>query len=270
MPSWGVGVAVTFVVSAISAYAFLELRSRGSGHLFGPRAKKWAIAIIVITAIVSTGSGLAIVAVSHHIHAAYVGLVLPSGLWLGKTSAQQRTRRGRRLLKRLASGARLPLDRLYDRMGDDLEVWCDARLAAVSKTPQWVSDAVQYYHEQVANRVNDSRARDQLGQWRESIEHKIRVVQLINLDTTSTRLDSALQSHPSTRDMRKYAISDLPRLARRLEVEAQNELRLFLASVYRLGYHKLLIYPYRAPASARMRRAPDPSADTDNPPVPHL
>jgi hypothetical protein len=262
MPSWVVGVVVTFALSAISAYAFLELRFRRSGHVFGPRAKKWAITIIVITAIVSTGAGIAIVAVSHHMRAAYVGLVLPSGLWLGKASAQQRRRRGSRLLKPLAAGARFPLDRLYDRMGDDLAAWCDARLAAVSKMPQWVSDAAQYYYEQVASRVKDSRAREELDQWRESIERKISVVRLISLETTSARLDSALQSHPSTRGMRKYTISDLPRLARRLEVESQNELQLFLASVYRLGYHKLLIYPYRAPASARMRRAPDPSADT--------
>jgi hypothetical protein len=262
MPSWVVGVVVTFVLSAISAFAFLELRFRRSGYVFGPRAKKWAITIIMTTAVVSTGSGIAIVAVSHHMRAAYVGLVLPSGLWLGKASAQQRKRRGSRLLKPLAVGARFPLDRLYDRMGDDLEAWCNARLAAVSKMPQWVSDAAKYYYDQVASRVKDKRAREELDQWRESIEHKISVVRLINLETTSARLDSVLQSHPSTQGMRKYAIGGLPRLASRLEVEAQNELQLFLASVYRLGYHKLLIYPYRALASARIRRAPDPSADT--------
>ena len=36
-------------------------------------------------------------------------------------------------------------------------------------------------------------------------------------------------------------MSILPPDASRLEVEAQNELHLFLAYVYRLGYHKLLI-----------------------------
>jgi hypothetical protein len=38
---------------------------------------------------------------------------------------------------------------------------------------------------------------------------------------------------------------DLPRLADRLENEAQNELPLFLAQAYRLGFHKLLICPLR-------------------------
>ena len=42
------------------------------------------------------------------------------------------------------------------------------------------------------------------------------------------------------------------RLASRLEVEALNELHLFLAYVYRLGYQNLLIYPFR-PSTQRVR-----------------
>jgi len=54
--------------------------------------------------------------------------------------------------------------------------------------------------------------------------------------------------------VRRYADDDLPRLARRLESDALNELNLFLAAVYRLGYHKLLIYPFR-PSAHRTPRA---------------
>jgi hypothetical protein len=36
------------------------------------------------TATASTGVGLLIVAASHHVPAAYVGIVVPSGLWLSK------------------------------------------------------------------------------------------------------------------------------------------------------------------------------------------
>jgi hypothetical protein len=68
---------------------------------------------------------------------------------------------------------------------------------------------------------------------------------LINLDTTPARLHDALQEHPSTQNLRRYSDDDLPRLTRRLESDATNELDLFLATVYRLGYHKLLIYPFR-------------------------
>lgn len=41
--------------------------------------------------------------------------------------------------------------------------------------------------------------------------------------------------HPFTPYIRGYADGDLERLASRLEIEAQNELHLFLAYVYRLG-----------------------------------
>jgi len=47
-----------------------------------------------------------------------------------------------------------------------------------------------------------------------------------------------------------------------MESDALSELNLFLAYVYRLGYHKLLIYPfrptvYRAPARRTEPMTPD-------------
>ena len=84
-------------------------------------------------------------------------------------------------------------------------------------------------------------------------------MRLISLDTTPARLRDSLQTHPSTQHIRKYADDDLPRLARRLETEALNELHLFLAYVYRLGHHRLLIYPFRPSA----HRAPGPARRAD-------
>jgi hypothetical protein len=248
MPTWVVDVVGTFALSVVSAYGFLRLRCRGVGPAFGPRARSWAITIVIGTAIVSTGLGLAIVAASHHIRAAYVGLIVPSGLWLSKLSTQRDRQRASLIPKPLVAGLTLPLGRLYDRMGDDMQSWCDARLKAASERPQWISDAAKYYYDQVDGRLKDSQARTQLRSWRESIMHKIRIVRLIGLDTTPARLQAELQFHPSTQDMRKYADKDLPRLARRLETEAHNELHLLLMYVYRLGYHKLLVYPFRAPS----------------------
>src|ERR1700722_8810697 len=84
MPDWVAGVVGTFVLSLVLAYGFLRLRCRGIGPPFGPRARFWAYLIVVGTATASTGVGLLIVAASHHIPAAYVGIVVPSGLWLSK------------------------------------------------------------------------------------------------------------------------------------------------------------------------------------------
>ena len=129
-----------------------------------------------------------------------------------------------------------------------MEAWCQTRLQAASAKPQWIADAVTYYSNQVQGGLRDRRARADLDRWRESITHKIGIVRLISLDTRAARLRAALAMHPSTQHVRKYADDDLPRLSRRLEAEALNELHLFLAYVYRLGHHRLLIYPYRPSA----------------------
>jgi hypothetical protein len=215
----------------------------------------------VITATVSTGLGVAAVAASTHIRAAYIGLIVPGGLWLGSVSAQRSRQRGSVVLKRLVTCFTFPLDRLNDRMGDDLQDWCDARLAAVSHMPQpvqSVSAAAQYYYNQMAGQLKNRPALDELSRWQESIRHKIAIVTLIGLDTTLTRLETALERHPSTAQFRKYTIDDLPRLASRLETEAMNELYLFLARAYRLGFHTMLIYPIRAEAQMRTSPAPRP------------
>jgi hypothetical protein len=257
MPSWVAGVVGTFALSLILAYWFLRLRCRGVGHPFGRRARYWAVLIMVATAIASTGVGLLLVAASRHVPAAYVGIVVPAGLWFSKLPPQ----RDRDLFHRTLAGLlTLPFSRLYDRMGDDMEGWCDTRLRAVEPKPQWVADAVKYYYDQVRGGLKDDQARADLERWRASITHKISIVRLISLDTTSARLRDSLRMHPATQHIRKYPDDDLPRLALRLETEAQNELHLFLAYVYRLGHHNLLIYPYRPSVHRAPVRRPEPMA----------
>jgi hypothetical protein len=257
MASTVLGAIGTFVLSLVLAYGFLRLRCRTIGPPFGPRARYWALFITVATALVSTGVGLIIVAASHHDHAAYVGIVVPGGLWFRRLPPQ----RDRDLLPRtLASLLTLPFSHLYDRMGDDMQDWCDIRVRAAAPKPQWISDAVIYYHMQVAGRLRDDQARANLDGWRNSITHKISIERMIKVDAAPARLRAAFQLHSSTQHIRGYTDEDLPRLANRLEAEALNELHLFLAYAYRLGYQKLLIYPFRPSAQiARVQRA-EPTA----------
>jgi hypothetical protein len=240
--SWFPWAAGAFILSIASAYGFLRLRYRGTGRPFGPRARRWAITIVIITAVVSTGLGLTLAAVSHRIEVAAISLVLPSSLWLSKLLPQ---RHWARPPGTLADWLQLPFRRLYDAMGDDMQDWCDARLTAASARPQWIADAVTYYFNQVQGRIKDDRTRADLSRWQESITHKISIVRLISLDTTPARLRASLQMHPSTQDVRAYADDDLSLLARRLESEALNELALFLTYVYQLGYIDLPVYQSR-------------------------
>jgi hypothetical protein len=240
-----VGAVGTFALSLVLAYGLLRLRCRKVGPPFGRHARYWSFSIVVATAVVSTGAGLLIVSASHHGHDVFVGIVVPCGLGLRKFPPQ----RDRDLLPRTLSGLlTLPFSQVYERIGDDMQDWCDIRVKAASPQPRWISDAVTYYHRQVVGRLKDAHALADLDGWQASITHKIKIVRMINVEADRDQLRVALQMHASTRHIRGYTEEDLARLARRLETESLNELHLYLAYAYRNGHHKMLIYPFRPSA----------------------
>ena len=209
----------------------------------------------------STGVGMLIVAASHHVDAAYIGILVPSALWLSKLPPQG---------DRLSSGRTfsigvltVPFGRLYERMGDDMLDWCDTRIRAASAKPQWIADAVTYYYDQVRGGLKDGQTRADLGRWQESITHKIGIVQLISLDTTPARLRESLRRHPSTQHISKDADDDPPRLARRMESDALSAAgpvpRLRLPA--RVSQTADLSVPaHRLPGPAPAYRADDPGS----------
>jgi hypothetical protein len=262
MPGLILGGVGTFVLSLILAYTFLRMRCRGVGPPFGRHARYWACFIVVSTAATATVVGL-LVAAASRAPGALVGVIVPGGLWFIKLPPQ----RDRDMLPRTRSAIlTVPFSRLYDRMGDDMQDWCDTRIEAARPRPRWIADAAQYYWNQMG-RVADPRARAHLDRWRDSIAHKISMVRLIDLDPGPGRLGVNLQMHPSTAHARKYRDDDQARLARRLETEALNELHLFLAYAYRLGYHKMLVYPFR-PGANRPEAQPPPQAQPAEPVIP--
>jgi hypothetical protein len=263
VPGLVLGVVGTFALALVVAYTFLRLRCRGIGPPFGRRSWRWAAVIVVGAAAVSAALGGLILAATSHSGAAYVAILVPTGLQLSRLPP----RRDLDMRPRTWSAVlTLPFSRLYDRMGEDLQDWCDVRLAAVRPRPQWIADAAQYYWNQLG-RVTDQQARADLHRWRDSIVHKIGLVRLIDLHPGSGRLPVSLQLHPSMPRARTYDDDDFSRLARRLETEALNELNLFLAYAYRLGYRKTLVYPFR-PGAHRVRAQPPPEAQPAEPVAP--
>jgi hypothetical protein len=256
MPSWVAGAAGTFVISAVSAYVFLLLRCRGIGYPFGPRARWWAMAVVLTTAVAATGLGVAAVAVSDHLRAVYIGVLVPSGLWLGSRSASQRSRQGTTLLTTLVTNVTVPLRWLDDCMGDDMQHWCDVRSAAAGISPELIYDAAEHYYIQMANQVRDRQKHDDLDIRLGSIKHKVAIARRARLGTTGIAvMRDRLQDHPSTRQNRKYVADDPILLARRLESDAENELQLLLACMYQLGYRKLVTYRGFKPAPRPSRSA---------------
>ena len=115
MLGWVVGGVGTFVVSLVLACVFLQMRCRGVGPPFGRHARSWAILIVLVTALLSTGFGLLILAASHQTSAALVGIIVPGGLWLTSVSAPRDRLRAGWLTR--------PLSNLYDAMGEDMQAW---------------------------------------------------------------------------------------------------------------------------------------------------
>ena len=249
MPSWVEGAAGTFAISALSAWVFVVLSCRGIGRPFGPRARWWALTVVLITAIVATGLGVAAVAVSDHLHAVYIGVVVPIVLWLGRSANPGRSQRGFAFLRILAVQVAFPLRRLDGSMGDDMQYWCDVRSAAVVKSPELIYDAAQHYYLQVTNRIKDRQRHRELDDQLDSIRHKVAIARRAKPGgNPASEWRDELGDHQSTRGSRKYSAADPALLARRMESDAQNELHLMLAGIYRLGYTKLVTYRGYKPA----------------------
>jgi hypothetical protein len=244
VPGLVLGGVATFVLSLIVACKFLRMRCRGTGPPFGRRARYSALFIVISTAILSAAVGLLIAAATSSAPAALIGVVVSGGLLFAKVPPQRDLDM---LPGTWSSVLTRPFGRLYERMGEDMQDWCDIRCEAAKPKPQYIADAAEYYWNQT-RRVTDPQHRSRLDRWRESIAHKISLVRLIDLDAGPRRLEAQLQLYSSTANTRKYNVDDQERLARRLETEALNELHLFLAYAYRLGYHTMLIYPFRVGA----------------------
>jgi hypothetical protein len=265
MPGLVLGVVVTFALSLILSCTFLRMRCRGVGPPFGPRARSWGTFIAVGTAVVSTAVGMLIVAASSHSGAAFAGIIVAPGLLLSKVPPQ------RDLEMRPRTGAHpvtLLFGLLSDRIGEDMQAWCDYRMAAAKSEPRYVGHTVQYYWNQMG-RVRDRRTRDILDTLRRSIVHKMDCVRLIDLDASHARLRDAFQQHPCTQHIRAFTDDDLIWLARRLESDAESELSQFLSRAYQLGYHKMLVYPFR-PDPPRPGAPPPPRAEPAEPVTPDL
>jgi hypothetical protein len=241
MPGLVLGVVVTFALSLILSRTFLRMRCRGVGTPFGPRARYWSTFIVVGTAAVSTAVGVLIVLASSHSGAAYAGIIVAPGLLLSKVPPQRDLDMQPRTSAHVLT---LPFSRLYDRIGEDMQAWCDYRMAAAKSEPRYLGHTAQYYWNQMG-RVKDPRTRDIMDTRRKSIVHKMDCVRLIDLDASQARLNDAFQQHPSTQHLRDCTDEYLIWLAKRLESDAESELFQFLARAYQLGYDKMLVYPFR-------------------------
>jgi hypothetical protein len=244
MPGWVTGVVLTGLLSIISAWGFLLARCRGDGRAFGPTSKWWAVAVVLTTGAAASVLGVAGAAAGHHVRAFYIGLAVPSALWLDKAAKQRSSREGGSntlLPEALVVWLTFFVQRMDDRMGDDLQAWCDDRVRVASGNPLLLLEAARYYHGCIVVRFrrNDACRKD-FDVAMESIRHKVEVIRLIDRGATEDRVNTELRKNPSTRPLAgRY---ELGYLESRLQDSAENDLAFMLAEAYRRGCDKLVIY----------------------------
>jgi hypothetical protein len=256
VPSGTLGPDLTFALACASATFFLFLRCHGQGRPFGPNSRRWAIAVIAVTGVVSTAATFAFVAVVNELPSVFfsLGVLAPSGLWLAEIRSRSD---GRRSLLRDMSTLWLTrlLARLHEGMAEDRVAWCERRI-----DESWTTDelgmAARFYQEYLRERLSpDERRRGRIYAQLSAIEARLTVEQLIENGAGRTKVVAALQGSRATKDPRysRYH-SDLSRLAGILRHDAERDLVRLLGSAYSAGHYKTPVY-------IRPRRAYQATAD---------
>lgn len=244
MPGWTLRLSITLALACASATFFLFLRCHGSGRPFGRSSRVWALLVVVVTSLVSTGVALASAAAVEHLPIAFLGLgvVGPSGLWLSEIRNRRDERRG--LMHDMSTLwlSRL-LARLQEGMAEDRIAWCEQRLDQAWSTRE-LSMAARFYQEYLRERMSpDERRRGRIYAQLNAIETRLTVVQLIDNSSGRTKVSAALQGSRATKDARyRSHLDDLGRMADILRHDAERDLIRLLGLAYSGQYYRMPVF----------------------------
>ncbi|HEU5156570.1 MAG TPA: hypothetical protein VFU43_06200 [Streptosporangiaceae bacterium] len=227
----------------MSAGVFLALRCHREGRPFGPSSRWWAFAAMALTSATSTAAAFAGVALMRVVPPFVLGVVVPSGLWLGKIERRRPEERRGRLPEVPTLGLALLLDRLHQAMADDRLTWCEARVDQMWRLDQLLA-AARYYHAAVKERLHPSdRRRVRLDARLKAIEDRLDVVGTIENGASAAKVRAALRAARVTRERRydRYR-GDLMRLAALLRHDAEQDLIRLLDVAYRFRFYRLKVF----------------------------
>ena len=271
VPRGMLGPSVTFALACASATLFLFLRCQGTGPPFGRNSRVWALLVLIVTSLLSTGAAFAGFAIMDHLPAAFLGLGIigPSGLWLSEIHNRREERRS--LLRDVSTLwlSRL-LARLHEGMAEDRIAWCERHV-----DEEWSADelstAARFYQDYMRERMSPAeRRRSRINAQVNAIEARLTAVNLIGSGAARTKIEAVLQGSRTTKDSRySRNFGDLQRMADILHHDAERDLIRLLGSAYAVGLYRLPVYtpprrtysgvdttanPTRAKARAPMQR----------------
>jgi hypothetical protein len=263
VPSWTLSLSITFALTCASATFFLFQRCHGAGRPFGRGSRVWALLVIGVTSLLSTGVAVAGAMFAAHLPMAFLGLgvVGPSGLWLSQIHDRRAERHGlvqdvwTLWLSRL-------LARLQEGMAEERNAWCEQRLDQAWSTSE-LSMAARHYRDYLRDRMSpEERRRSRIYALPKAIETRLAVVQLIDDGSGRPEVSDALQASHVTKGARySNHLGDLGRMADILRHDAERDLVRLLGFAYSGGYYRMPAFspPLRVTAvmnvSARPTRA---------------
>jgi hypothetical protein len=244
VPSGMLRLSLTFALACASAVLFLLLRCQGTGPPFGRNSRVWALLVITVTSLLSTGAAFAGFAIMNQLPGAFLGLgvIGPSGLWLSEIHNRREDRRS--LLRDMSTLwlSRL-LARLHEGMAEDRIAWCERHV-----DEEWTADelsaAARFYQEYLRERMTPAeRRRSRINAQVNAIEARLTAVQLIENGAARTKVVAALQGSRVTKDSRYTRnFGDPQRMADILHHDAERDLIRLLGSAYGIGLYRIPVY----------------------------
>jgi hypothetical protein len=234
------GFGITFALAWVSAGVFLALRCHREGRPFGRSSRWWALAAMALTSATSTAAAFAGVALMRVVPPFVLGIVVPSGLWLGNIERYRPEDRRGRLPEVPTLGLALLLDRLHQAMADDRLTWCEARVDQMWRLDQLLA-ASRYYHAAVKERLPPAeRRRVRIDARLKAIEDRLDVVRIIENGASAAKVHAAMRAARVTREKRyeRYR-THLMRLAAVLRHDAEQDLIRLLTVAYRFRFYRL-------------------------------
>jgi len=244
-------------LACVSAAFFLVLRFEGKGRAFGPRSRRWALAVVAATGAASTLAGLGLAVLGHVMPSALVslGIVAPSTLCLDRI---REGREDRPSMLGLAATLWFGwlLRQVDETMAEDKAEWCEHRV-----NPDWLDDelilATHSYHDFVRERLTpDVCEHHRIQVIVADVEERLHVARLIDSHVPRDQIAEALGSSPRLAGHTWYErnLDDLTRLGNRLQYDARRDVRYLLTVAYNARLYRLR--PYNPPQWAAVPRQP--------------